>query len=263
MRQYLYYVKPAREIYAAMDTGEYAPGYNTYAEYNYLNEGIASAIKTRHFEAALELTKEFFHRSNVIDFGCADGVFLPSLAKHFNQVLAVDRTPGFIKTAAKLVEILRLNNVEVRSSEDVFAIGQNTRGVAKSYHIMYLLEILEHIGSHGALYESKISFLKQVAFLLDDGGILVISVPKMIGIPFLLQRIGLAAFGLQREKISLKNLLKAGVLCDTGDLEKNWQGENAHLGFNHKKLERHMEKEFCILKKKHLLFQVIYIIKKK
>jgi 2-polyprenyl-3-methyl-5-hydroxy-6-metoxy-1,4-benzoquinol methylase len=260
MKRYRYYVKPPREVYTALGTGDYASGYKTYAEYNYLNEGVAASIKTRHFETALELTKDFFHRSDVIDFGCADGVFLPSLARHFNHVLAVDQKPEFIKMAEGLAEALHLDNVEVRSNKEVFSNDQLSRG--KSYHIMFLLEIIEHIGSREALYESKIAFLKQASSLLDDGGILVISVPKMVGIPFLIQRIGFAAFGLQREKISLINLLKAGILCDTSDLEKNWEGEYAHLGFNHKKLERFMEKEFCIVKKKHLLFQVIYVIKR-
>jgi 2-polyprenyl-3-methyl-5-hydroxy-6-metoxy-1,4-benzoquinol methylase len=258
-----YFVQPSRDAYTAIDVDEYAPGFKTYAEYNYLRAGVASSIKRRHFEAALELTKDYFQRSNVIDFGCADGVFLPSLSRHFDRVLAIDRNPVFIKTAAKLVEALRLDNVEVRSSETIHAREPNERGTEQRYHIMYLLEIIEHIGSREALYQSKIDFLKNVSSLIENDGLLVISVPKMIGIPFLLQRLGLAVFGLQREEISFRNLLRAGLFRNTDDLEKNWQGVNAHLGFNHKKLERYIARNFTIVKKKHLLFQMIYVVRKK
>ncbi len=258
-----YFVQPPRDAYAEIDVDEYAPGFKTYAEYNYLRAGVASSVKRRHFEVALALTKDYFKRSNVIDFGCADGVFLPSLSRHFEQVLAIDKNPVFIKTATKLVEALRLDNVEVRSSEAINTHEPKERGAERSYQIMYLLEIIEHIGSREALYQSKVDFLKNVSSLIEEDGLLVISVPKMIGIPFLLQRVGLAVFGLQREKISFRNLVRAGLLRNTDDLEKKWQGVNAHLGFNHKKLERYIARDFAIVKKKHLLFQMIYVIRKK
>src|SRR5580693_4791377 len=56
----------------------------SYSEYNYSFTGISSYIKTGHFETVLQLTKEYFHKCNVIDFGCADGIFLPSISKYFN-----------------------------------------------------------------------------------------------------------------------------------------------------------------------------------
>lgn len=262
MKHFKYYVPPPLEAYASTDS-DYAQGFKTYAEYNYLRPGLASSLKARHFEAALKLTKEYFHTCNVIDFGCADGVFLPSLSRHFNHVAAVDRNHVFVRNAAKLVETLRLDNVQVLCNESMTPGEMRSRRIeGEQYHIMYLLEVLEHIAARGALYKTKIHFLKEAASLLDEDGLLVISVPKMIGIPFLLQRIGLAFFGLEREPLSLKNLLKAALLNDTVDLEKNWQGEYAHLGFNHRKLERRLAKEFRIVKKKHLLFQVVYVIKK-
>lgn len=263
MSRKLYYIQPPREVYAAMDCDDYLPGFRTYAEYNYLQPGIASRIKTRHFEVALKLTERFFHRCNVIDFGCADGVFLPSLSKHFKQVLAVDRHANFLKCASSLAATLGLSNVEVRSAEDLWAGNEQPQKENTRYKIMYLLEIIEHVGSQGALYETKINFLRKMASLLDEDGILVVSVPKMVGLPFLFQRMGLAALRLHREDISLANLLKAGLFSNTDDLEKNWRGEYSHLGFNHKKLERFIGKDFYVRKRKHLLFQMLYVLQKK
>jgi 2-polyprenyl-3-methyl-5-hydroxy-6-metoxy-1,4-benzoquinol methylase len=256
-----YYSQPPREAFSAMPGGEYTPGYKTYAEYNYLGSGIASAFKSRHFEVALALTKDHFHQCNVIDFGCADGVFLPSLSKHFNHVLAVDKNAQFVEVAQKLTEALHLDNVEVRLNNGAFS--QDLRPAPSlHYHIIFLLEILEHVGSSEAFYESKMDFLKSTASLLDEDGLMVISVPKMIGIPFLFQRLGLSILRARRERISLGNLLKAGLLRDTENLENNWQ-ECDHLGFNHDKLEHHLGRNFIIVEKRSLLFQMVYMVKMK
>lgn len=117
------------------------------------------------------------------------------------------------------------------------------------------------MGERSQPYESRVSFLKELFTLLDDDGIIVMSVPKMVGIPFLLQRVGLALFGLQREPISYVHLLKASFLNDTTELERNWDGD--HLGFNHLKLEPYLKKEFDILTKKDIVFQMLYVITKK
>jgi hypothetical protein len=85
-------------------------------------------------------------------------------------------------------------------------------------------------------------------------------VPNMIGFFFLIQRIGLALTGSLREPISVGNLLKASLLSNTEDLEKQWNG--GHLGFDHRKLENCIKGEFRILRKKHMMFQVLYLITK-
>ena len=125
------------------------------------------------------------------------------------------------------------------------------------YHILFLLETLEHIGDKSNLWESKVNFFKELSELIDENGIIVISVPNMVGIPFLFQRCGLFLLNANREPISRTNLLRASFIGDTTDLEKKWLG--GHLGFNHKKLEISLKKEFHILKKRNIFFQVIYI----
>lgn len=103
-----------------------------------------------------------------------------------------------------------------------------------------MLETLEHVGDKDSLYESKIDFLERISTLIEDRGILVVSVPKMVGIPFLVQRLGLEMMKMQREPVSIIDLFKASFLNDTEDLEERWCG--GHLGFNHKKLERSLQK---------------------
>lgn len=255
-----YYIQPPIDIYSS-EKSQYYKEYKTYAEYNYLRPGLVSYIKTRHFELSLKLTRDYFHKCNVIDFGCADGVFLPSLAKYFTRVVAIDIVPGFIELSSKLVNAMGLNNVELICNDALTINDVKSRISSEKYHILYLLETIEHVGSKDSLYKSKIDFLKAIATLVDEEGIIIISVPKMVGISFLIQRIGLAITRSRRELISLSDLFKACFLSDTTGLEKQWKG--GHLGFNHRKLESYLKNEFRLLKKRDLLFQVVYVIKKR
>jgi len=135
----------------------------TYAEYNYLRPGLASFIKSRHFEVALKLTRQYFHRYNVIDFGCADGVFLPSLAKYFGAVCGIDKNQCFINLAQSLVEQLALNNVKLICNQTLSIEEIRTQISADpNYQVLFLLETLEHIGQKEALYESKVAFIEEL-----------------------------------------------------------------------------------------------------
>ena len=239
----------------------YWKGYKSYSEFNYLRPGIASQIKRRHFEICLRLVSKYFHKVNVIDFGCADGYFLPSLAKYFNRVAAIDKNPDHIRIATEVVTKIGVNNVKVIHNGDLTLKELATKISDDPFHILFLLEVLEHIGDKTNMYKSKVNFLREVSTLVDDDGIIVISVPKMIGISFLIQRAGLTFFRINRERISTKDLIKAGIFNDTSNLEKQWNGD--HLGFNHKKLEQYIRSGFKIFEKRNDLFQVIYVIGKR
>lgn len=254
-----YFIKPSGKIYSSPEFN-YIKGSNTYAEYNYLKSGISSYIKLKHFETALKMTKKYFHKYNVIDFGCADGVFLPSLANYFNHVIGIDINPGFIDIASKMLDETGLRNLQLICNREKSIDQIRNEIIKREYSILFLLEVIEHIGDKNSPWESRIDFLKKISALIEKRGIIILTTPKMIGLSFLLQQSGLTLFKLSRENISFKNLLKAGLLKNTEDLEKIWDG--GHLGFNHKKLERYLFKEFRLLKKKELLFQTAYMFQK-
>lgn len=257
-----YFVKPPADVYSSVEGSNYCQQYRTYSEYNYLRPGISSRLKIRHFEVALKLTRRRFHTCNVIDFGCGDGVFLPSLSRHFRHVMGIDTNPKFITICENLLNRLDLTNVELVCNDNLTLNDLRLRLSSRSYDIVYLLEILEHVGNKDFPYESRIDFLREIATLIADDGILVISVPKMVGVSFLIQRIGLAVLRLPRGELSMRDLLKASFLNDTTDLEKRWDHLN-HLGFNHKKLESSLSTAFKVLQRKELAFQVVYVIGKR
>ncbi|MFC2017359.1 class I SAM-dependent methyltransferase [Chloroflexota bacterium] len=257
VKYFKYYIPPP---IVEIEGYTYATNYRSYSEYNYLRPGIVSYIRSRHFDTVLKFTSHYFHKCNVIDFACADGVFLPSLARYFNHVVGIDANKDMIKLASKLVSTLDIND-EIQLVNNLnLSISDIRSRLSHEYHILYLLELLEHIGDKSNLWEAKIEFLKDLFTLIDDRGIIVISVPKMVGISFLIQRLGLTVFNLNREPISINDLLRASIFSDTRNLEERF--DEGHIGFNHKKLESYLRSAFHVLQKKNEIFQVLYIIAK-
>jgi 2-polyprenyl-3-methyl-5-hydroxy-6-metoxy-1,4-benzoquinol methylase len=239
---------------------QYLPGYETYTAYNYLRAGrIASRVKRLHFEMALALTADHFGRARVVDFGCGDGPFLPSLARYFPEVVGVEARSEFAKLAERVVAAARLDNARVLCNA-----GQSFAEIAGRaggpFDLVFLLEVLEHIGSRDRLYESKLEFLDGLTQFLKPGGLLVVSVPRMVGLPFLVQRLGLWALRLHREPISLRQLARAVVFSDTEELEPHWVNDS-HLGFNEKKLLRFLRTRYEPLKTWDGFFQVAYLLR--
>ncbi|MDI6724456.1 MAG: class I SAM-dependent methyltransferase [Methanobacterium sp.] len=235
--------------------------FKTYSEYNYFSSNpVVSKIKRFHFEKALKLTEKYFNKANVIDFGCADGCFLPTLSNYFPQVLGVDIDPDYIEISQNLINKMNLKNCQCICSQGM-KIEELMSNIDGSFDVLFLLEVLEHIGDKNKLYESKIDFLCEISSLVNEDGIIIISVPNMVGLSFLLQRFGLSILGMYKEELSWKELFYAGFLNRTDDLEKKWRFES-HIGFNHKKLEHCLKKKFHILNKNNIFFQTVYVIRK-
>ena len=239
-------------------------GCHSYSEYNYLQKSFISSIKRRHFDIVLDLTSKYFYKTNVIDFGCADGIFLPTLSFYFCSVLGIERNKNSILIAQKMIDELSLKNVIIVDNEIESINKIKKEYIKKDYGIIFLLEVLEHIGtSYQTMYEDKITFLKEIFSLVENTGIIVLSVPKMVGISFFIQSVGLSVFNLTSSEYSFKELIKPILFKDTSDIEKYWVPDYTHKGFNHKKLERYLEREFFIVNKIDDFFQVLYVIKQR
>ena len=64
-------------------------GPNAYAVHNYFGKGPISWVKRQRFQKALNLGSKIAS-TGTIDYGCADGVLLPTLSDHYDQVVAID-----------------------------------------------------------------------------------------------------------------------------------------------------------------------------
>lgn len=252
------YRPPPRAIYDAVE-GDYAGGVSTYAAYNYLGGGVVSRIKAAHFEAALQETRHLFGSTPVIDFGSADGVMEPSLSQHFGEVLAIDQDARFVEITQRVIDGCSLANARVMCNAGIGMDELAGQLRPRGYRVAFLLETLEHIADPADLYGSRAAFAEQLLGLLADDGIVIVTVPTMVGPAFLVQRAALAAFGMLREDLSRRELLEAGLLRRTDALEPRWQ-PTAHLGFNHVKLQRALRERVRIVKHRSLLFSQLYVL---
>ena len=253
------FLAPPLEVYQRMG-GEYLPGYASYATYNYGEGGLVARIKRAHFDAALELTEHVAGATGAIDFGCADGVFLPSLARRFSPVVAIDDDADMVASAQAVVATLDLP-VEVLCNAGLSLEEVARRLDTERYGVVFLLETLEHIGSPEAMVASRIDFLDRLFSLAAPGATIVVSVPTMVGPPFAVQRAVLALTGAAREPISAAALARAVVLHDVSSLEPAWS-RTRHLGFNHRPLERAMRASFTEVRKRDLIFSKVYALRR-
>lgn len=195
-----------------------------------------------------------------IDMGCADGVFLPTLSRNFEQVFAIDINPGFVEHCRKLVDCCNLTNVQVLCNKQL-STEELARQIGGGVRILWLLETLEHVGRQPNMWESKVEFLKSCFELVDDDGYIVISVPNMVGIRFLLKyMLQNYILRIRHDRMAMKQLFHSVVFKNTDELEPQWNG--GHVGFNHLKLEALLESEFQIVRQKKTAISCLYLIQK-
>lgn len=239
-------------------------GCNSYSEYNYLRKGIISWIKRRHFNIALSLVKKGDNKYNVIDFGCSDGIFLPTLSHYFSFVLGIENNKQFIDFSEQVIKQANLHNVQIIDSCNKSLKDLKNESQGKDFQIIFLLEVIEHIGSSWRTqYEDRILFLQGLFSLLHKDGEIIISVPKMTGFSFFIQHSALFLLNLNRSRYSLKEFIKAVIFKDVSMIENCWVPNKTHKGFNHKKLESILKENFSLIKIRDDFFQILYVIKLK
>jgi len=247
------FVLPDASVLTDTSRGSYGSA-ATYSHYNYLRPGLVASLKRRRFETALEVARPWFGQG-AIDMGCADGIMLPSLSRHFSKVVGVDTNPKFAAIAGEVAA--SFPNVRVLCNEGV-GFDELRRRVGPGHRAMFLLETLEHIGEPGRMYESKVEFVEQCLSLLDERGVIIASVPRMVGPLFVAKYAVQWATRRVDERHSLRELWRAGVMRDTSRLERRWNG--GHVGFSHLKLDSALRSRFQVQKRLGTLTSIFYVI---
>jgi len=263
-----YFVRPAPGILES-ETECYIGPYRTYAHYNYLRPGPIAALKRRRFDIALSLARPWFHKTGAIDFGCADGVLLPSLARYFPRVAAVDHDPRVIPIAKQVVEEAGLESVDVINSSHMPMPALRARLLGprgdREYGVMFLLETLEHVGPDAPAdmdcYAYRAQFVRDLFNFLAPPARIIISIPRMTGIGFLTRYVTQSTLGMAHEHIPVADALRAGILGDTTALESQWTG--GHVGFNERKMERELRKYFNVVEERRLPFSLMFTIERR
>jgi 2-polyprenyl-3-methyl-5-hydroxy-6-metoxy-1,4-benzoquinol methylase len=263
-----YFVRPAPGILES-ESECYIGQYRTYAHYNYLRSGPIAALKRRRFDIALAMARPWFYRTGAIDFGCADGVLLPSLARYFPRVAAVDHDSRVIPIARQVVEESHLETVDVIDSNQMPVPALRARLLGprgdREYGIMFLLETLEHVGpdcpADTDQYAHRVQFMHNLFSFLVPPARIIVSVPRMTGLGFLTRYVTQTTLGMPHERMPVADALRAGILGDTSALEPQWTG--GHLGFNDRKMERELRKAFTIIEERRLPFSLVYTVEQR
>jgi 2-polyprenyl-3-methyl-5-hydroxy-6-metoxy-1,4-benzoquinol methylase len=208
---------------------------------------LTAGIKRSRFEVALRAVRGDFGNASVIDMGCADGIFLPSLSKYFRHVIGMDVHDYSLATAADLIKDLKLPNVRLFNNGTMtYDQIRAAAGPELPADLAFLLETLEHVGTAGGkdIYMDKIAFLRGLFSLLRPDGKIVVSVPRMVGLGFLVKHAAQALLRMPTEHFTLAETIRVGFLKDTEAMESRWT--NGHLGFNDEKLSRVIRRHFRI-----------------
>lgn len=214
-----------------------------YSLRNYYLPGPIGWVKRRRFDVALKLARPY--NGTAIDMGCADGVFLPTLSRLYERVIAIDVQQRFIDASQRLVAQTGLTNVDVIN-------GSDARGICAD--VVYCLETIEHVGCQPDMWGSKRAFVDHCLGLLRPGGRLIISVPKMTGFAMAIK----AATG--RDRMPITDLARSVFRCDTRKLESRWDG--GHIGFSHERLESETLRHFRVERRVSGIVTVFYVLVK-
>jgi len=123
---------------------------------------------------------------------------------------------------------------------------------------MFLLETLEHVGKQPDIWASKVAFLRDCFSLLGPNGRIIVTVPKMVGGILLFKNLVQRCLGRGYDAMPLRDLLRSSFLKDTDRLEPLWNG--GHVGFNHLKLDAHLQKHFTVHHRSESLISVFYVL---
>ena len=250
------FVIPPLSVFDSQQEG-CPPEQRSYGLYNYLRPGLIPHIKRQRFETALKLARPYFGPNAAIDVGCGDGVFLPSLSRYFQNVAAIDRYDHVLHTAQQLVEVAPLKNVTLLNNCDM-DFEQVGEQLGRNFRVAFMLETLEHVGSLPNLYESKADFLDGVFTLLQPEGVIIISVPRMVGLLFFIKYLMQWSLRLPTEPMQWREVFRSAFLRDTRNLEPLWNG--SHVGFNHLKLTEVLRSRFHLVECRGGLTSVFYVI---
>jgi 2-polyprenyl-3-methyl-5-hydroxy-6-metoxy-1,4-benzoquinol methylase len=255
------FVRPDSRVFQESEAG-YRGAFRTYSQYNYLRPGLIPWLKCQRFEIALRLAEPQFGRGTAADFGCADGVLLPSLARAFPRAVGIDIDRGSTTVASAVVADLGLHNVDVCCSDTCADGIPSIHALPNApFRVMFLLETLEHIGEPGNLVSIQRDFVAKLFELVETGGQIIVSVPRMVGSGFLAKYLARRLLRIRGDAITWGEAMRAGLLHDTRDLAAQWSG--SHEGFNDVALERALSQTFRLVRKRTTLFTRFWVLERR
>ena len=181
----------------------------------------------------------FSENSRILDIGCADGPFLPTLNYYAKSIIANDIISDRVREAKNLVDY-KLN--KTKKINLICSDGQNLPFKENNFDIVFCLEVLEHIIRPD-------QFLRELLRVLKKNGTLICTLPIEIGLSLLIRNLIGKISHFQRPTYNLKQYFQR-IFLKKGDRE--YLGEIGHKNFDWRVIKKNLNLHFKILKRKFI-----------
>jgi 2-polyprenyl-3-methyl-5-hydroxy-6-metoxy-1,4-benzoquinol methylase len=181
----------------------------------------------------------FSEYSRILDIGCSDGPFLPTLNYYAKSILANDILENRVREAKNLIDfnLNKSKKINLMCSD-----GQYLPFKDNNFDLIFCLEVLEHIVRPD-------QFIRELLRVLKKNGTLICTLPIESGLSLLIRNfIGKIAH-FTRPNYTLKQYLQRVLLKKGG---REYKGEIGHKNFDWREIKKNLKLHFKILKMKFI-----------
>ena len=158
----------------------------------------------------------FSNNNLVLELGCADGPFLPTLNSYAKKVVATDISERFITKSNILVNQKQL---ELRKINLIRADGLALPFRGDKFSLIFCLEVMEHVKNPKQMVE-------EIHRVLEDNGNLICSIPVEIGFSLLIKTIISALIKYKRPNYTVRELFQSIFLRRPGPRSDEMEHKN-------------------------------------
>lgn len=182
--------------------------------------------------------------SHVLELGCADGPFLPTLNQYTKNMIAIDINEDSIRESKLLNKILKLKQINLLCSD-----GRALPFKDKSFDLIFCLEVLEHI-------KNIKQIVNEIYRILRKNGILICTIPIEIGPSLLIRTLLSKYLKFKRPTFTRKELFKNIFLKRTGK-RTEYMGYMGHKNFDWRLVKKEIKRFFENLKIKFIPINIL------
>ncbi len=182
---------------------------------------------------------KFSESSRILDIGCADGPFLPTLSYYARSTVATDIDGDRVREAKNLIDYRLKKSKRLNllcSDGHVLPFKDN------KFDIIFCLEVMEHVMNPDQV-------LRELLRVLKKNGMLICTIPIEIGLSLLIRNIIGKIAHFQRPEYNLKQMIQR-VFLKKGTRE--YKGEIGHKNFDWRVIKHNIKLHFKILKIKFI-----------
>jgi len=182
---------------------------------------------------------EFSMNSRILDVGCADGPFLPTLNYYANYIFANDYNSERVREAKNLIDF-KLNKSK---KINLFCSAAETLPFKNNYFdLIFCFEVIEHL-------KDPDQFLREILRVLKKNGIFLCTIPIEIGLSLLVRNFIGKIANFKRPHYTLKQFFQRIFLKKGG---REFKGEIGHKNFDWRVIKNSINLHFKILKMKFI-----------